>query len=547
MATLRFGGGVDGVPDPRACPAARACGAHAALTAPPWQAVGDRASRPPSPLELLHPDGFVRHAAVLGGGCPDSLRLSLPDRGGDRADLVLLAPTNTETRDLRWIAEVATSAARALTPDGLVYVLAPFGRRQAVVRSLARAGLVREATFVHLPELESSRHLVAADRRALRHALGCLLAPTPRRRLAAAVAALPGGELPFHLLADVGIVMRRPDARPSAGWLRAVAEGADPGCVIFTRTWRETGGSSVAHVFERSASIPSAVVKVGPEAREPAEDAELAGLETVAAQARLAGADTPVLRATTIVGGRRALLASFVPGRSAAMLLLGRPELAPAMVERLAGWLERWSRATRVPDALAGEELKERLLDLAADLRGHVPDAPAYESWIGELFAGLSGHLGPLVAAHNDLTMANVLIEDDRLGVIDWESARQRDVPLGDLFYAAVDAYAAPGGYVSRVAAFDSCYSGDGEEAETTRRLIARQRDALALHPAAVVACFHACWLGHAVNDVRRSAAADRSEFVEIAARMVRDRDLLAERLGYSVLSGRAIDRQRDG
>lgn len=483
-------------------------------------------SVPPSPLELLHPDGVTGRASILGAACPGWLPPLPPDGGGEEADLVVVAPADAQARDGAWVREAARSAARSVAPDGLVYLLAPSRRRQALVRALAEAGLVREATLVHLPQLEAGRHLATADRRALRFALTSLLAPSPRRRAAALALVVPGGVLPFRLRAGAGVVLRPPGARPLLAWVAGLVPTADSSSVVLTRTWRETGGSAVVRVFERSGAGPAAVAKVRPAAGERAHADELHALEAVAPGARLAGVEAPVPLSASLVGGRPVLLASAVPGRPVHTVLAGRPERARAFLDRLADRLEEWNRATCVPDGFSAPQLEERLVEQARALGGHLPEAGAYEAWLRTLAVAV-----PAVAAHNDLTTANVLAgRDGRLGIVDWESARERDLPLGDLVYATVDAHFLAGRFPSRVAAFDACFGGEGEEARAARRRLARLRSALGLDATAVVACFHACWLAHAVNDLRR-VPAEESEFVAIAARLARGRHELAEHL----------------
>jgi hypothetical protein len=451
----------------------------------------------------------------------------LPSVGDESVGVVVVAPDRAEAGNAGWMREAAESAAGALAPDGLAYVLSPPRRRRAAVRLLERAGLERAAMLVHLPQLAAGRHLATADGRALRYALTSLLAPSPRRRVAAAVAAAPLGRLPFELLAEAGIVMRRPAARPLLDWLRPLAPAADPAATVLTRTWRETGGSTIVHVFERAGRTPVAVAKVR---GENGGDTELQALETVASRANLAGVETPAPLGAGVVGERSVLLARAVPGRPAAGLVAGRPGLVPGLLGRLAAWLDAWGAATRVPDGFDAAEVEARLLEPARTLEEHLPEAAAYTAWLRELCARLPPAV-PAVAAHNDLTTANVLVAaEGRLAVVDWESARERDLPLRDLVYATVDAHLVSGRFASRTAAFDACYAGRGEEAEAARLQLERQRRALGLDPFAALACFHACWLEHALNDVRRVPAA-QSDFVEIVARLARGREELGARL----------------
>ena len=489
MRPLRLRGGVDGAPGPLT--SARA--------------------RPPSPVELLHPDGTAGRAVVLGGGLPAVLRRGLPEDGDGDAGVVVLAPAEEEARDRGWLREAVGSAAGALAPDGLVYVLA---RRRSAARLLEGEGLEVAAALVHLPRRESPRLVASAEPRALRHALSTLLPPTPRRRLAAAAA---------PLLRESAVVARRPGSRPLLAWLRELAPDADTGCVILTPTWRDMGGSTLVHVFARDGRAPAAVGKVG------TGGAEHEALASVAVPARVAGIDTPAPLAAGRVGAAQVVLASAVEGRPAAWGLAGRPSSVVDLLDRVAAWLEQWNRATRAQSPFTAAEVEERLLEDARELAPHLPDAPAYEAWLRDLCGSLLPI--PAVAAHNDLTTANVLVAGDGgLAVVDWEAARPRDLPLRDLVYTVVDAYLADGGYVTRAEAFDACFAGRGEPAATAERLVAGHRASLDLGAREAVACFHACWLEHALNEARRGGAG--GEFVRISARLARDRNVLAERIG---------------
>jgi len=479
-------------------------------------------ARPPSPLELLHPDGLVRSASVAGGGCPEPVAAALPGPDGP-LDLAVLAPAGAEAGDPAWLRAAARELAGALAPDGLAIVLAPAGRRAAAARALERAGLVRDGTF-----LRAGRHLVSAEPRALRHALGTILAPSARRRLARVVAPVPGGTRALAAFVGGAPVLRPAGARPLLAWTRQLAPGADPAAALLTETWRERGGSSLVHVFGPAGAAPFAVAKVRAAESEEEHARELDALQTVAPGANAAGVETPEVVASAHVGGRPALLASAVPGRAASVILPGRPELGPALLDRLAAWLEAWGRATVVQDGLSAADVEERLAAGARVLAPHLPEPNGYEASLRSLAAPL-----PAVAAHNDLTTANVLVAGERLGIVDWESAVARDLPLCDLVYATVDVHLATGRFPSRAATFEACYLGSGTEADAARGHLARLGSALALTGEAVLACVHACWLEHAANDLRRVPAGE-SEFVAVAALVARERERLAARLRVS-------------
>ena len=117
--------------------------------------------------------------------------------------------------------------------------------------------------------------------------------------------------------------------------------------------------------------------------------------------------------------------------------------------------------------------------------------------------------------------MWNVVLARDHLGVLDWEEARPRDLPLGDLFYTMVDALAATTGYRDRVASFHTCFFGsEKQEADALVGGLARR---LGLSSSAVDpggTCFHLCWLRHARDEVLRSPAGPAGPFLQIVRQL---------------------------
>ncbi|HSJ93200.1 MAG TPA: hypothetical protein VK896_04115, partial [Gaiellaceae bacterium] len=156
---------------------------------------------PPSPLELLHPDGVAGRAVVLGERLPDALRRGLPEGGQGEAGLVAVAPS-----DGAGPGETAAAAVRALAPDGIVYAAT---RGRGLVRALAAEGVEVAGGVAQLPRAEDVRLVASAESRVLRHALGTLLPPTPRRRLAAVAA---------PVLRPSAVVLCRPGGRPPLEW-----------------------------------------------------------------------------------------------------------------------------------------------------------------------------------------------------------------------------------------------------------------------------------------------------------------------------------------
>ena len=119
-----------------------------------------------------------------------------------------------------------------------------------------------------------------------------------------------------------------------------------------------------------------------------------------------------------------------------------------------------------------------------------------------------------LVAAHNDLTMWNLLIADDgSIGVLDWEAAASQCLPLGDFVYAAVDAVASIDGYASRAQSARDCFAPRGRHAPLVGALTSRLAGALELSPPTVELLTHACFLQHARNELRFGR---RPDFIDV-------------------------------
>ena len=458
---------------------------------------------PPSPLELLHPDGVAGRAVVLGERLPDALRRGLPEGGQGEAGLVAVAPSDGARPR-----ETAAAAVRALAPDGIVYAAR---RGRGLVGALAAEGLEVAGGFAQLPRAEDVRLVASAESRVLRHALGTLLPPTPRRRLAAAAA---------PVLRPSAVVLRRPGGRPPLEWLRRLVPEADAGRVILVAAWRPEA-STLVHVFAEGRGPPVAVAKVG------GREGEGEALATVAASARVDGVATPVPLGTGRVGAAHVLVESAVSGRPLSRELARHPHRVGGTVERIAGWLEAWNRATLAPGAFTRDAVRERLLPSARELAQLLPGAAGYEAWLGSLCDRLEPL--PAVAAHNDLTTANLLLATgERLGVVDWEAASPRDLPLRDLVYTGIDACLAAGDRPARSAVVDDYLDG-GHARALLGPLVERHRAALGLGPRETVACVHACFLEHAANEARRGVR--DGEFVRIAARLASDPDRTAERI----------------
>lgn len=416
-----------------------------------------------SPLELLHPDGIARTALVLGDAIPPRLRPPAPE-----APLVDLAVVPAD--------DVRTAADR-LAEDGVVFVAgSPRSARAAAVS----AGLVAGPTLLHLHGGGSRRFLVPLE--SVRQALDQLVPGMGWRGRAARVGVRLGAAPLLSVVTPVGIVARRPGARPLFDWLRLEA-GIEAAAPIVSYGDRpsllvHSGGGEVA--------------KLGPVA------AEAETLRELGPAARAAGAQVPEPIRTGAVAGLPLLVETVVPGRPAAFQL--RRGGAAGYLGVVGGWLERWNSTTASRRPLSRTDLERAALAPLATL-----DLPApYVQRVRDLCARVAGYTVPLVAAHHDLTTANVLVGDG-LGVVDWDTAEAAALPLTDFYYAVADARAAADGFADRAASFAVTFAADGTPAADVAELHARLVSTLGLEPDVVELCFHACWLRHAANEAART------------------------------------------
>ncbi len=165
-------------------------------------------------------------------------------------------------------------------------------------------------------------------------------------------------------------------------------------------------------------------------------------------------------------------------------------------------------RSAIVTDGL----LEREILSPARRLVPVLDEGTTYIDWLRRRCEQALGHTVPLVAAHNDLTMWNVLLDDDSVGVVDWVSAREQALPLGDYYYSLVDAVAATDRYKDRHAAFRRCFDGKEAARKGERSPFFRE-----LTPAVQDLCFHACWLHLAANEQRCDDPANGRPFLRTA------------------------------
>jgi hypothetical protein len=451
----------------------------------------------PSPLELLHPEGTVRSWASCGAGPGDGLASPRPARPEDEADgcdLVLLSPSRSERRDPGWVG-AATRLASKVSADGLVATVRP---TQRLLRELREAGLEPTFRLLHVPDVERSRFVVPTPGPQVRFALDSVVPLSSPKRFASRILTVPGTES----FAPTSLILRRPLAAPLLGWLAALTPEVPRCSMVLAQSWRE-GGATIVMRFGDGPG-PDLITKVG---GYPGDEAE--GLRAVAPGAQGARINVPRLVAETELGDWPLLAETPVQGHPAAIEIDGSPRQARQALTTLAGRLRDWQAASAHRRALRPDDVERDLIAPAVRLAAALPDG--YVDDLGARAAELIGSEVPFVAAHHDVTAANVMLATgDRIGLIDWEEATLEALPLGDLASAAVDFAAASDRYRDRVAAYRHCFEPGGRFTTLTTELVTAAAGALGIGAEPVRIALEACWLRHADNE--RAAVADPEE-----------------------------------
>jgi Phosphotransferase enzyme family len=451
-----------------------------------------------------------------------------------QAELIVLAPSVHECRDQGWLERAACLVASRLAPEGIAYLLVTRWWRPRTARLLRDKGLVTDVAIAHVPNWTESRYLVPLNSVSVQYALSQLLVvPGWTHLLAGAAVRVPGAwKILPYLPQTVGLVARRPGSRPLVDWLcHQETDPPDLGSVLISTSHRGKSGAAVVHGLSARSGQPSVIAKLALTAvsnRDGVGEAEI--LERLGPVARAAGALIPQPLATEYVGGRPVLLQTAIRGRTAAALLGSEPEQLPAVIKRLVDWLEHWNSSTLVIKPVASDALVREIMAVAALLAPFLDRGQEYLDWLATRCAAAVGRPMPLVAAHCDLTMANVLLDEQgELGIVDWESARVEVLPLGDFFCAAADASAATRCYVDRLGAFKACFFTKGAHAATMRELTLRLTRAMRIQSDIVTLCFHACWLHHASNELQAAHDSDTRPFLEIVRWLATNRDSIDE------------------
>jgi hypothetical protein len=233
--------------------------------------------------------------------------------------------------------------------------------------------------------------------------------------------------------------------------------------------------------------------------------------------ARVAGAQVPEVLSLTKLDGHSVLLQTALCGQSIGALLASRPHRLPDILKRVVLWLESWNRSTGTPAVLDVEFLEREILAPVRLVAAEIDQGEQYRQWLETACLAQSGTAVPLVTAHNDLTMWNLLLgADDQLGVVDWESAREQNLPFVGFFYAVVDAVTIAGGFTERSKTCEACFVSGGVYESTVAQHLTSLRRVIGAPDEVIELCFHACWVHHAANELGAVKPSDPLPFLEI-------------------------------
>jgi aminoglycoside phosphotransferase (APT) family kinase protein len=308
----------------------------------------------------------------------------------------------------------------------------------------------------------------------------------------------------------------------------------EPSFVLLTqRNW--TSKYVVFLVFGREPALVVKVVRI-PGFGNDWLRREATNLEAAQA-ARPSGLDTiPRLIALAEVRRRPLLVQTALPGRA-----LDRPALRrnrEVSIRRVLDWLRELPRdgdGTRTdPDWF--ERLVERPIRLAGAGSGD-------DRWVAlvdrtlELVEPLRAAELPLVVEHGDLSPPNLIeLRDGRIGVIDWELAEPRGLPLVDfLFFLTYTALAArrASTVARQLQAFDEAFFGPDAWAS---RLGTAEAERVGIPSTLLTPLLVACWARYVAKLIHRLGPAPlEQESGAYAARTAIEKSTYAELWRHAV------------
>lgn len=458
-------------------------------------------------LTSLHPSGDPRTVLVID---------QPPDRTARRrqGDVVVLVMALAQCRDAEIREAMIKCGVSALAADGILWVDVPGQWRWALMKILRANGMV-----IGVPTV--CRHHGAAQiefaltRSGLRFGMSGGHVSSRWWLALAVLERVPWGKaMLLRLLPGVGFPAFVPGVKPFKWLIDGVAATEHVDVAVKT-SWR--GAQAPFLVFAIGKSSTVIAKRGGPDfhAQIAREAAMLNLLGPGLAKARL-----EVPRVVDYHSSRRlcSLVETAVPGRPmASWIREGCHRDLGTISNQLAGWLCRWNGQTVRHVELTRSLGELLILSTARELTGAIQGGAAYLEWLLSEIARLAGKMVPLVAAHNDLTMANVLGDSSGIrSVVDWEAASPDGLPLADFRYACCDAATAINGG-DRLTAFRACFLEVGEPLQVLQHSEAQLSAVIGGPPEWLELCVHATWLRHAANEQARSSQRRDSTFLAIA------------------------------
>jgi len=267
-------------------------------------------------------------------------------------------------------------------------------------------------------------------------------------------------------------------AEPDATWMMVVS----PGSVVRRNAFL---------LFPRRGSTPTQVLKF---ARIPGFkvqfDREERGFAAVSEAGRLVARHAPTFLGRTEIDGHHVSLETAAVGLRLSTFLR-RPGSRSAKlraVDAVARWLIEVARETASSPQAFEPERARLAREVISFWAGH--GAPT----------GLVDELPPVpgVFRHNDLADENVVIGRDGFTVLDWEWARPRALPFGDLVFFAARALRIVDGALSeaeRMPHFVRLFSGQSQGSAVLFGWIQALRSALSIPPESVGPLVTLYWL----------------------------------------------------
>jgi hypothetical protein len=455
---------------------------------------------------------------------------------GPEADLVVLCDRALAQRCLRE-APLQEALAKRLAPGACAWLepaALPPGAREG---GFALAGALRGRAFRVRPargEVESAIPLGEPaplgyfGRQGLEPASG-------GRGVAGLLAALLDAARPGRRF---GVLVARAVAEPAERLPRYVRRLAESAGLDLSRArfglsapGRYRSRKIVFFLFEPGAGRPFAVVKV---TREPALNQRLENEHRALVWLARRGCVKPgCVPAPLFLGhhaGRAVVGEGAVDGTPLRERIRGAPDLAPGV--RVVDWLLELARASADRRSAAPVDAADALgclLDRFVELYGPPREQRRflYEQ-VSRLAEGAERF--PLVFQHGDPGTWNLLwTREGELGVLDWEAAEVRGVPLWDLFYflrsLAMSAPGQPrgGDWVARSAA---PFLVDSPVHQLAVRATRRHRDALEIPSAWCEALFYTCWMHRALKEATRlrPGALEAGKYARLLERLIEAR-----------------------